>query len=239
MIHDTHENDTRSVVDVPALRGGTHVFQDRAHAGAVLAELLDGYDKAHSIIAAIPAGGVPVAVALSDRLRIPLTVVVVSKITFAWNTEAGYGAVAFDGTVRLNERLMAQVGLDQQQVDQDITRTKSKVIGRVTELAGGEPPPVAQRNVIIVDDGVASGFTLRTAIEALDKCDVRSIVVATPTGLDRSVRELAESVEMVYCANLRSGPIFAVADAYQRWTDVSDDQVIDLLNNAQALRVKT
>src|SRR5262245_58672208 len=101
--------------DHPPLRGRTHVFDDRRHAGEILAEMLAGECDEDALVAAIPAGGVPVAVALAGSLKLALDVLVVSKITLPWNTEAGYGAVAFDGNVRLNDALVARVGLSRRE----------------------------------------------------------------------------------------------------------------------------
>ncbi|MCI0591604.1 MAG: phosphoribosyltransferase, partial [Gammaproteobacteria bacterium] len=105
-----------NVTDLPALRGRTHVFTDRNDAGRVLAEMLECSVDRNALVLGIPAGGVPVAAAIARGLRLPLDVVVVSKITLPWNTEAGYGAVAFDGTVHLNEQLVRGEGLLEQQI---------------------------------------------------------------------------------------------------------------------------
>jgi putative phosphoribosyl transferase len=94
------------VVDIPELRERTGVFSDRRHAGIVLSRILSDYRGGDALIVAIPAGGVPVALAVAESLELPVDVAVVSKITFPWNTEAGYGALACDGTLRLNDALL-------------------------------------------------------------------------------------------------------------------------------------
>jgi putative phosphoribosyl transferase len=155
---------------------------------------------------------------------------VVSKITLPWNTEAGYGAVAFDGTVRLNERLLPGLGLREDEIHYGIEKTKEKVARRFTNLRGGKPfPDLSTRPVIVVDDGLASGFTLLVAIEALRKARASHVMVAVPTGHRNSVQMMADRVEAVYCGNIRHGWSFAVADAYRRWYDVTDEEVMNLL----------
>jgi predicted phosphoribosyltransferase len=178
----------------------------------------------------IPAGGIPVAVAIADELNLGLDVVVVSKITLPWNTEAGYGAVAFDGTVRLNQRLVAGLNLSEGDIHQGIEKTSRKVAMRTKALRGERPfPDVASTPVILVDDGLASGFTMLVGVEALRNAGARHIVVAVPTGHDNAVRLMADHVEKLYCANIRYGMYFAVADAYERWSDVSDEEVMHLV----------
>jgi predicted phosphoribosyltransferase len=217
-----------TVHDHPPLRGRTQVFRDRAHAGSVLAEMLA--DRGDALVCAIPAGGVPVGVSLARALGLPLEIAVVSKITLPWNTEAGFGAVSFDGAVRLNDALVARVGLGRRDIDEGIERTREKITLRNERLRGKRPwPKLRGRQVLLVDDGLASGFTMRVAIEALARLGADRLSVAVPTAHERAARALAAEVEDLYCANLRGGASFAVADAYERWYDVGDDELIALL----------
>ncbi len=221
---------SKKIIELPNMRNREHVFADRDDAGRVLAEMLESDIERDALVLGIPAGGVPVAAAMARQLNLPLDVAVVSKITLPWNTEAGYGAVAFDGTVRLNDELVLRQGLDAQLVEEGIETTKRKVIRRVKKLRGDRMfSEVAGRPLILVDDGLASGFTLRVAVEALQKQGANRIHVAVPTGHADSVREISQLVEAIYCANIREGWSFAVADAYQRWVDVEEDDIIDLL----------
>lgn len=224
-----------NVIELADLHNRTCVFTDRKHAGSVLAGLLAERLEADSLILAIPAGGVPVAVAVAARLHLTLGLTVVSKITLPWNTEAGYGAVAFDGSVRLNEALVARAGLGAQEVEDGIARTRSKVAQRVERLGRLLPPAQsAGRDVVLVDDGLASGFTMRVAVEALKKGHARSVRVAVPTGHLAAVEALAPAVRELYCANIRSGYRFAVADAYTHWYDVGEQELSDILRQAAA-----
>ena len=224
------ESNPSNVVDLPGLRDRIAVFRDRGHAGEILARMLEQYGKGDSVVMAIPAGGVPVAKVIAERLGLPLDITVVSKITLPWNTEAGYGAVAFDGTVRLNEELVERTGLTDEEIKQGIEKTKSKVGRRVRNFRGDRDfPDLSTRQVILVDDGLASGFTMRVAVEALRKLRASNIVVAVPTGHHHSVTRMAGEVEALYCANIRSGWSFAVADAYEKWTDVEEEEVAAIL----------
>lgn len=219
-----------NIIDLPELREQTHVFQDRIHAGQVLARMLATNDKQTGIILAIPAGGVPVGLVMAEKTGLDFDVAVVSKITLPWNTEAGYGAVAFDGTVKLNKDLVRRVNLTAEDVEKGIEKTMAKVARRVKKLRGGQPfPDLGNRSAILVDDGLASGFTMRVAVTALRSAGVGRIVVAVPTGHRRSAEMIAQEVETLYCANIRGGLSYAVASAYRHWSDVAEESVINIL----------
>ena len=220
------------ILDLPQLRNRVRVFRDRADAGGALAGMIESYRESDAIVLAIPAGGVPVAAVIAEHLNLPLDVAVTSKITLPWNPEAGYGAVAFDGTVILNEDLISHMRLTEQEIRQGINRTLQKVQQRVDALRGERPfPELSGRPAILVDDGLASGFTMRTAVEALRKAQAERIVIAVPTGHQGAVQRLAQEVESIYCPNIRSGWTFAVADAYQYWSDVEEKEVEEILSN--------
>ena len=219
-----------NIIDLPELREQTHVFQDRTHAGQVLAKMLAAHDKQAGIILAIPAGGVPVGVVMAEKTGLDFDVAVVSKITLPWNTEAGYGAVAFDGTVKLNKDMVRRVNLTAEDVKKGIEKTTAKVARRVTKLRGPQPfPDLGNRSAILVDDGLASGFTMRVAVAALRNAGAGRIVVAVPTGHLRSAEMIAREVEVLYCANIRGGLSYAVASAYRHWSDVTEEDVVKIL----------
>jgi putative phosphoribosyl transferase len=219
-----------NIIDLPELREQTHVFQNRTHAGQILAEMLLARDKQAGIILAIPAGGVPVGVVMAEKTGLDLDVAVVSKITLPWNTEAGYGAVAFDGTVKLNEDLVRRVNLTAEDVKKGMEKTMAKVARRVTKLRGCQPlPDFGNRSAILVDDGLASGFTMQVAVAALRNTGAGRIVVAVPTAHRHSAEMIAHNVEALYCANIRGGLSYAVASAYRNWWDVGEEDVVKIL----------
>jgi predicted phosphoribosyltransferase len=228
-----------NIFDLPELREKTRIFEDRTHAGAVLAKMLEAFQQENGIIFGIPAGGVPVGAEIAGRLGLTFDVAVVSKITLPWNTEAGYGAIAFDGTLRLNKDMVRRVRLTEEDVQMGIEKTTAKVARRVEELRRQQPFPVlSRRSVVLVDDGLASGFTMLVAIEALRTSGAERIIVAVPTGSRRSVERIAGEVEALYCANIRGGWSFAVASAYQHWSDVAEEDVIRILEEVKLSALK-
>jgi predicted phosphoribosyltransferase len=225
---------TTVVHELPALRDRTRVFRDRVHAGEVLAEMLAAYRGGDAIVLAVPSGGVPVAAGIARRLGLPLDVAVVSKILLPWTTEAGFGAVAFDGTVWVDEDAVASFGLDPADVARSTAAAREKVARRVARLRGDRPPsPLAGRPALLVDDGIAAGSTMRTAIGALRAGGATEVIVAVPTGHARALGIVAGLADAVYCPNVRAGFRFAVADAYERWRDVTEDEAATLLAAAR------
>ena len=212
------------------LRDGTRVFDDRQHAGRVLAEMLAAYRDSNALVMAVPVGGLPVATEVARILSMDLEVAVVSKINYRGNPAAGYGAIAFDGTVQLNEPLVARLGYSERDIHKDIQRTNRTVQQRMTLLGSNrdnfEP---TDRTVILVDDGVFSGITLRVAADAARAGGAKKIIVAVPTGPRAALDDLASRVDVLYCANVRRGRPFAMADAYKEWTDLVDEELSALL----------
>ncbi len=216
-----------NIIEIAKLHDRTRVFQDREHAGQILAQMLEAYKDTTATVFAIPAGGVPVAAEIAQELNVPLFAAVVSKITLPWNSEVGYGAVAFDGTVQLNESLVKRLSLSDKQVDAGIVETRNKVQRRNSLFHNGQHLPARSAGLpILVDDGLASGFTMQVAVEALLKRSSSRVVVAVPTGPTHTVRRIAAEVNSIYCANIRSGITFAVADAYKHWSDVTEQEAL-------------
>jgi predicted phosphoribosyltransferase len=218
------------IADLPELRDHAPVFADRAAAGRALARLLEGYRASGALVLAIPAGGVPVAAEIAAQLALELDVAPVSKMLLPWTTESGFGAVAFDGSTWMEPQAARYYGLTPAQIEHAAAVAREKVGRRLARLRGGRAAfALAGRTAIVVDDGVAAGSTMRAAVAALRKLEPARIVIAVPTGSARSLERLEPIAEEICCANLRYGASFAVADAYERWYDVGEDEVAAIL----------
>jgi len=220
------------VIVNPELTNKVYVFRDRFHAGLVLAEMLrPRYEAApKTMVLAIPAGGVPVGLVVSRELSLPFDLIIVRKIHFPDNPEAGFGALSLDGEVLLNEELVAYAGLSQEVIERQIEKEKKDLAERNRLFRGEKPfPDLHGQTVILVDDGLASGFTMLAAVRSVSNQGARKIVVAVPTASKRAVEMISAQVDELYCPNLRTGTFFAVADAYQNWYDLSREEVLRLL----------
>jgi len=216
-------------------RDRTRVFKDRFDAGVVLGELLaPAYGGAGDVmVLTIPMGGVPVAVKIAEILDCPLDLIIVRKIQIPGNTEAGFGAMTQEGDIFLNEALMAQLGLTQEQVERQSAKVRGELAERNRRLREERPfPDLSGKTVVIVDDGLASGFTMKASVYLVNKRKAAKTIVAVPTAPLRSIDSLGSGVDEIYCANVREVFSFAVADAYENWYDLSEKEVRFLLSEA-------
>lgn len=158
------------IYEIPQLRQEVGVFRDRRHAGQILGGMLREWQNTKAVVFAVPSGGIPVAVEVAGALNLSLDVAVVSKILLPWNTESGFGAVGFDGSVWINQEYVSYYRLDRAAVEQQAQAATKKVQRRIKLFRGDRPwPDLQNRPVIIVDDGIAAGSTLRVAVQGLCK----------------------------------------------------------------------
>lgn len=226
---------TGKIIEEPAYRERTSVFRDRFHAGKLLAEKLRDYTvKGNVVLLAVPAGGVPVGYVVAKELGITMDVITVRKIQIPWNTEAGFGALTWDGETVLNEVLVRHLGLTETMIADSILKTKKIIRERMERYRGDKPlPDLGGRVVILVDDGLASGFTMLAAARSVRKRKAEKVVIAVPTSSAGAIELLSAEVDEIVCLNVRSGPVFAVADAYEDWYDLTDEEVTDILDKIE------
>ena len=221
-----------NLIEDPALRDRLHVFVDRTSAGQQLAAHLSGY-RGHEIhLFAIPAGGVPVAAEIARARLIPLDLIIVRKIQLPWTTEAGFGALDPAGQAILNEDLLRRLPLSPKEIEGQIQKTAAVIQQREERLRGGKP--YARLNgqaALVVDDGLASGYTMRAALQFLKTQGAGRLIVAVPTGSERTIWELLPLVDELYCLNVRGGFSFAVADAYENWYDLTEGEVLEIMES--------
>jgi putative phosphoribosyl transferase len=218
--------------DDPTLKDRAYVFADRTVAGERLAEMLRDFKDKPFRLFAIPAGGVPVGAAVARAFAVPLDVIIVRKIQLPWTTEAGFGALDPDGVPMFNEPLVSRLTLTPQQIEDQVAKTLANLREREARFRGGRLyPDLTGETAVIVDDGLASGYTMRAAIRFLKGKGAARLVVAVPTASDRTAQAILALVDLLVCPNIRGGLSFAVADAYENWYDVEDQEVLDLLAN--------
>jgi putative phosphoribosyl transferase len=217
------------VLEARPLHNVTGVFADRKHAGHVLAQLLKPRVSPDALVLGIPAGGVPVARVIADDLHLQLGLSVAKKMLLPGNTECGFGGVAFDGSEWINREMVQHYQLTDQQIEHSRQQALYKVHHRLQKFCGGHYPDVTDREVVVVDDGLASGATLYPTLAALRKLQPKKIIVAEPTASQHSALEVAPLCDLLVCANVREGYPYAVAAAYRHWEDVVEEDLPALL----------
>jgi predicted phosphoribosyltransferase len=196
----------------------------------VLAERLLPFRQADPVILAIPNGGVAVTAPIARKLACPLHLMVVRKLQIPDNPEAGFGAVASDGTLLLNDPLVKRLNLSETVIATQKERALKTIRARLARYGpAAELPPLKGMAAILVDDGLASGFTMEVAVEAVKRRDPKTVIVAVPTSSMSAYRRISPLVDHLLCPDVSRLPIFAVANAYMEWRDLEDDEIEVLL----------
>lgn len=201
-------------------------------AGRLLAARLLDYRGQAVRVFAIPAGGVPVAAEIALVLEVPLDLVIVRKIQLPWTTEAGFGALNPAGEAVFNQDLIDRFQMTPQDIETQVQKTLANLKEREERLRQNRPyPDLAGATTIIADDGLASGYTMRTAVNFLKGKGAGKIIVAVPTGSARTVQDLLPLVDELFCLNVRGGWSFAVAEAYEDWYDLTEAEVLEIMKS--------
>jgi erythromycin esterase-like protein/predicted phosphoribosyltransferase len=213
------------------------LFRDRRDAGRFLAGLLEKYrGRPDALVLGLPRGGVPVAYEVATALGVPLDVFLVRKLGVPGREELAMGAIASGGVVVINDDVVRGLGIAPEVIQQVAEQEGRELLRREQAYREGRPfPEVAGQVVIVVDDGLATGSSMRAAIEALRKLGPARIVVAVPAAPESTCRELTALAEEVVCATTPS-PFFAVGNSYWDFTQTTDEEVRDLLRAAPGSR---
>ena len=211
-------------------------FADRVDAGRRLAGALAsaGYDHADDLlILALPRGGVPVAYEVARRLGAPLDVFLVRKLGVPGHEELAMGAIASGGVVVLNENVVEHARVRPEEIERVAVAERAELARREREYRGTRPPPDARDNtVILIDDGLATGASMRAAAEAVKRLGPRKVVVAVPVAAPETCEQFRDEVDDVVCA-LTPEPFAAVGMWYEDFSQTTDAEVTDLLARAQ------
>lgn len=206
------------------------VYNDRIDAGKHLAKSLREFHGTNALVLGIPRGGVPVAATVAHRLELEWNVIVTRKLPVPWNPEAGFGAIAADGSMVLNEAMIHGLQLSRARIDKVAEETRAEVLRRTEFFTRERPPtPVKDRAVVVVDDGLASGYTMLAAIKALRKQSASRIIAAAPVASRSAAMLIEQEADKCVFGVVSSSVPFAVADFYVEWHDLTDEDLLPYL----------
>jgi predicted phosphoribosyltransferase len=213
-------------------------FQGRREAGRVLAENLREFAQDRNVLVlALPRGGVPVAYEIARGLELPLDVFIVRKLGVPGYEELAMGAIASGGVRVLNEEVIDRLGISEQRIQAAAEREQREIERREYEYRGDLPPiDVRDKKIILVDDGLATGATMRAAVQALEEMGASQITVAVPVGSIEAVERIANEAGRVVCP-LQPEDFSAVGQWYDDFSQTSDLEVRELL--AERMHVHT
>lgn len=208
-------------------------FHDRFEAGQALSEkLLEYRGRPDVIVLALPRGGVPVGFEVAKALSAPLDVFLVRKLGLPGHEELAMGALADGNVIVLNEHVVDSLGLPNEVIDAVAEREREELQRQRQLYRSGEPPPeIKNQIVILIDDGLATGSTMRAAIAALKRQQPTRVIVAVPVGAPETCAELRQEADQVICAFIPN-QFVAVGMWYEDFSPTSDDEVRMLLREA-------
>jgi putative phosphoribosyl transferase len=208
------------------------VFKDRRDAGRQLGRRLSTYATLRPVVVALPRGGVPVAAEIAECLRAPLDVIVVRKLGLPWQPELAIGAIAEGNICVLNDALIEETGVRGDQLEAAVARERIELERRVRVYRGDRSPvPLDGRVVILVDDGLATGYTARAAIEQVRRQGARRVVLAVPVAPQDSVATMS-LVADDFVALQTPRWLLSIGEHYEDFGQTSDDEVTALLRRA-------
>jgi putative phosphoribosyl transferase len=212
------------------------LFEDRHEAGVFLASKLRGFaNRADAVVLALPRGGVPVGFEVAKALNLPLDVFVVRKLGVPGHEELAMGAIASGGIRVLNQDFIRALAIPDEVVDAIAAEEEREIERREREYRDGRPPiDVQGRTVILVDDGLATGASMRVAALALRQKNPKQIIVAVPVASRQTCAEFESEVDQVICAATPE-PFWAVGQWYRNFSQTSDEEVRALLRQAADL----
>lgn len=206
------------------------MFHDRFKAGSLLAEAL-GSRASDACLLAIPRGGIEVGQAVALSLKLPLDVIIPRKIVSPENPELALGAMTLDGGIEINNELVAQLGLTEADIDELVRPVKAEIDRRLRLYRGEQPSPQLEgREVVLIDDGLATGYTMMAAIKSVSRERPRHLVVAVPVSPASTCERLRSMVDELVVLHQSMESYFAVSTFYANFRDLPDEELVKLLH---------
>jgi predicted phosphoribosyltransferase len=216
------------------------IFENRYDAGRQLAIKLMEYKGRPLVVLAIPNGGVPVALSVALALETDLDLVISRKIPLPLSPEGGFGAVTDDGTTIFNDEIVKNAGLNQQQINYQVSQVRAGIRQRSLLYHRDRPlAVVGGKTVIIIDDGMASGYTMMAAVESVRHRRPGEIIAAVPVGPQDSLRRIEQVADRVITCAVGSMPKFYVSDYYSYWHELGDDEALQCLKEWRIRRSRS
>jgi len=204
-------------------------FNDRQSAGTLLGHAVAELALANAVVLGLPRGGVPVAAKVAEAIDAPLDVIVVRKVGAPRQPELAMGAVGEDGVLVVNDEVVEIIHITKADLDEVARRERDTLDRSVRSIRAVRPRvPLSGRAAVIVDDGIATGATMRAAIRVARANDVRSVIVATPVAPSDVIADLEEEADAVVCV-AQPEPFGSVGRFYRHFGAIDDDEVMDLL----------
>ncbi len=207
------------------------MFLDRKDAGEKLTERLEKFKDEDVIVLAVPRGGLEIAYDTIKKLRFNWDLIIPRKIGAPHNKEVAIGAVSVDGSYFVNDHYVAMLNISQDYIEKEVSEQINEIKRRMKEYRGKDTfPKVKDKTVIIIDDGIATGFTILAVIKAVKKQGAKKIILAIPVGPRETIEEFKELVDEVICLYIPD-EFYAVGSYYVDFKQVEDEEVFKIIND--------
>ncbi|UCE97369.1 MAG: phosphoribosyl transferase [Dehalococcoidia bacterium] len=216
------------------------IFENRYDAGRQLAEKLGAYKKEPLIVLAIPNGGIPVGMQVALALKADLDLVIARKVPIPLRPEGGFGAVADDGTTILNQNVLKKIELSDKQVNYQVNKVRNEIQQRSLLYRGSKPLSIVKDKVaIVIDDGLASGYTMMAAIESVRRRQPKHIIAAVPAASASAIKNVEKTVDRVITVVTSFAPKFYISDFYRYWNVLTDAEGLKCYKDWQMRRYQS
>lgn len=213
------------------LKSTNPIFENRYDAGKKLAEKLLEYKQQPVVVLAIPNGGIPVAHHVALELNANMDLIISRKIPIPLAPEGGFGAVTDDGTVILNPDVLKRINLNESQINYQVSRVRNDIQQRSIIYRSSRPVSVlASKIAIVVDDGLASGYTMMAAIESVRRKKPKVVIAAVPVASALAIKQVEKVADRVITVATDYSPRFYVSDYYRYWNVLNDREGLDCYN---------
>lgn len=211
------------------------MFRDREEAGRLLGDLLKDYNfyKDNTVILAIPRGGVPIAYEVSKKLKIPFSLIITKKLAPLKEQEAAFGAIAPDGTKVVDETYMKYMGVSHSELEIVRENALEEIKNRIIKYLNGKEPNIEGKDVIIVDDGIATGYTAIVASIYSKNKGANKVYLAVPVCPSDSILRVKKYFDNVFCYERSDSPFFAVGSFYQDFHQITDEEMFLIIEEAK------
>ena len=212
---------------------GNTIFHDRTEAGRLLGDALAFLKgRKNVVVLAIPRGGVPVGKEVADKIGAPLDLVITRKIGAPGEPELAIGAVSQEGEIITDPELVTMLKISQEYLREQSAIQVEEIRNRMKKYRGDRPyPELAGKTVVIVDDGIATGSTIRAAVKSVKKRNAAEVILAAPVGPPDTVQELSKIVDRVVCLSTPEG-FYAIGQFYEEFEQVEDEKVREIMRSA-------
>lgn len=216
------------------------IFENRYDAGRQLAEKLAVYKKEAVIMLAIPNGGIPVGMQVALALNADLDLVISRKIPIPLRPEGGFGAVSDDGTTILNQPVLKRIQLTDKQINYQVNKVRNDIRQRSLLYRGSKPLSIVKERIaIVVDDGLASGYTMMAAIESVRRRQPKYVIAAVPAASAAAVKNVEKTADRVVTVVTSFAPKFYISDFYRYWNVLSDEEGLKAYKDWQMRRYQS